>query len=307
MREKAEIFMPLYLGDYDRDTSDLSFEEHGFYLAILRALWAKGGTLPTAPDRLARVLRTDVATLQRLWPSVVGYLTIEGEGFTQGRLLRELEKALGRVRAAAENGRIGGEAKAKRLAELKQKGSNPSVSLVANGKRNPTSSPTQDPDLSLSSGSGQLQASDPDPKARAIPGAPPPAPVPPYTGPKLMTWLGAAWTAARTAEFGGTGFGAGNGISSEKLRDVAEKLAAAPDAVPHVDASMRKFWADVKAGRAAEARKCATTPPFAFGAWFGSFSGDFEAAIGVAPQIPAGAAASDPYAGVRRTGTRGGP
>lgn len=115
----------------------------------------------------------------------------------------------------------------------------------------------------------------------------PTLPARPFAGAVLMNWLLGTWTAARTAEFGGTGFGAGNGISSEKARDTAERLAAAPEAVPHVGDSMRKFWADVKAGRHEAAAKIARTPSFAFAAWFGSFSGDFEAAIGSAPAIPA--------------------
>jgi hypothetical protein len=106
-------------------------------------------------------------------------------------------------------------------------------------------------------------------------------------GPTMMPWLLATWTHARTAEFGGTGFGAGNGISPEKARDAAERIAAAPEAVPHVAVSMRRFWADVKSGRHEAATKIARTPSFAFAAWFGSFSGDFEAAIGAVPAIPA--------------------
>lgn len=311
MREKAEIFMPLYLGDYDRDTSDLSFEEHGFYLAILRALWARGGSLPIDQGRLSRILRTDVATLQRLWPSVLHFLVIDGDTFTQGRLLRELEKALGRVRAAAENGRIGGEARAKRLADDKRIGGNPRIPLEANGKQNHTSSPTEDPDLSLS----EPVVSVPDPEARAIRGAtaaigllprePPQIPPGPFDGPRLQIWLTDSWAAARLNGFGGTGFGAG-GVNAEKVRDAGERLATAPEAVPHVYASMLKFWRAVKAGELREARKCATTPSFAFGAWFGSFSGDFEVATGAAPPIPVVAASPDPYSGVRRTGARGG-
>lgn len=92
---KVEIFFPFYVGDYDRDTADLSFEEHGFYLAILRALWVRGGTLDSRDKpRLARILRTDTGTLDRLWPTVERFFVLKGDGtFNQKRLTFELEKA----------------------------------------------------------------------------------------------------------------------------------------------------------------------------------------------------------------------
>lgn len=287
-REKAEIFMPLYLADYDRDTSDLSFEEHGFYMAILRALWSKGGTLPTDHDRLARVLRTDVATLRRLWPTVSRFLTVTGEMFTQGRLYRELEKALGKVRAAAKNGRIGGANRAKRLANGKQTGSDPTIPLEANGKQNCSSSHTE-LDLSLSLADPVLEAgSDRDLETRAIPRA---------GGTAQMTAHGlmAIWGRARVQEFGGHPFDTnGFGIKSDRQRDGSDLVNAIPGAVDHVEASMRKFWRAVKSGDLDNAAKAAQTPSWAWACWMSSFPGDFEQATGVAPEIKQPAARASP-------------
>lgn len=192
---KVEIFMPLYVGDYDRDTADLSFEEHGFYQAILRALWVRGGCLKLAPStaqsseqagdklKLARILRTDVETFSRLWPSVERFFIVRQDGtFFQKRLSHELNKAKNNKAFAVERARKGGEARAARLAssrtqvELKAPLEDvPQAVLQASTSPSPS-----DPDLSLSSpplashGSGSGQT-----RAKSNPGADGPALLPP--------------------------------------------------------------------------------------------------------------------------------
>lgn len=116
---KVDIFMPLYIADYERDTADLSFEEHGFYLAVIRALWTRKGVLRVDDKpRLARVLRTDVETLDRLWPSIDGFLTRNADGtVSQKRLSLEIERAKHNKVTAIERARRGGIAKAAKAAK----------------------------------------------------------------------------------------------------------------------------------------------------------------------------------------------
>ena len=38
---KTGIWMPVYIGDYLRDTQDLSAEEHGVYFLLLMHYWQK--------------------------------------------------------------------------------------------------------------------------------------------------------------------------------------------------------------------------------------------------------------------------
>lgn len=126
---KVDIFMPLYVSDYDRDTADLSFEEHGFYLAILRAMWTRGGCLKHASStasssdqagdkqKLARILRTDVETFERIWPSVEKFFVLRADGvFFQKRLSHELIKAKKNKEFAVERARKGGNGKAAKSA-----------------------------------------------------------------------------------------------------------------------------------------------------------------------------------------------
>lgn len=45
MNEKKPIWMPLYIGDYQRDTISLSLAQHGAYLLTMMAYWTKGESL----------------------------------------------------------------------------------------------------------------------------------------------------------------------------------------------------------------------------------------------------------------------
>lgn len=151
---KVDIFMPLYLSDYDRDTADLSFEEHGFYMALLRNLWVRSGVIEMETGRLSRMLRTDVATFNRLWPAVSRFFQVVDGRMTQKRLTIELQRAHEKRVTAKENGAKGGRPKTQGKPNGKPK-DNLSVNPGGNPGGNPekTSSPSpserSDPDLHI--------------------------------------------------------------------------------------------------------------------------------------------------------------
>lgn len=43
---KIDIWMPLYVGDYMKDTADLTRAEHGSYLLSMMTYWTNGESLP---------------------------------------------------------------------------------------------------------------------------------------------------------------------------------------------------------------------------------------------------------------------
>lgn len=110
--EKVDAYMPVFVGDYLRDTMHLSLEEHGAYLKLLFVMWGQGrGRLPNDPTRLARMVGCDRAEWDRVWPAIAEFFDIDAAFISQGRLVHELEAARSRKQKASENGRLGAQEK----------------------------------------------------------------------------------------------------------------------------------------------------------------------------------------------------
>jgi len=169
MSEKVDIFMPVFVGDYLRDTIDLSLEENGAYSRLLFTMWSRGGRLLNDPARLARIAGCELADWQRLWPILARFFTIEGNDITQKRLTKELEKARAQKLSAAENGRRGADARWKSDLRDGSGMATPMANAMANGWQNDGSSPSP-------SESPPKQPAQSDP--RAIPAAPTTEPEP---------------------------------------------------------------------------------------------------------------------------------
>ena len=102
---KVDIWMPVYIGDYLRDTEELTGPEHGAYLLLLMHYWQKDGVIGSDIGRLARVCRSDEETAR----FILGYyFTLEDGNYKNKRADEEMEKAESRRSSAENNGRKGG-------------------------------------------------------------------------------------------------------------------------------------------------------------------------------------------------------
>jgi uncharacterized protein YdaU (DUF1376 family) len=102
---KVDIWMPVYIGDYLRDTEELSDKEHGAYLLLLMHYWQKDGIIGCDIDRLSRVGRTDRETAGFILGS---YFDLIDGNYKNKRAEIEMKNASNRRLAATENGKKGG-------------------------------------------------------------------------------------------------------------------------------------------------------------------------------------------------------
>ena len=107
----VDIHMPLYIGDYLRDTGHLSAEEHGAYLMLLMAAWTRDGRLPTEPRRLAALAHVPVDRWPTVWAGISEFFEVTATEVTQKRLLLELAAAKARKEIASEKGKKGANSK----------------------------------------------------------------------------------------------------------------------------------------------------------------------------------------------------
>lgn len=99
---KADIWMPLCIGDYLADTSHLSTVQHGAYLLLLMHYWRKG-PLPNDPEQLANICKLTLDAWSIAQAVLVQFFSIEDDGkLHQKRADREIATALGKRKEAKD-------------------------------------------------------------------------------------------------------------------------------------------------------------------------------------------------------------
>ncbi|MCP3683901.1 MAG: DUF1376 domain-containing protein [bacterium] len=106
---KTDIWMPIYLGDYLKDTRHLSTTEHGAYFLILMELWNNKGFAEI--DRLPRITLLDEENFQKIWKNIEEFFHKKGDKISQKRLSKELRASSSRRKSAKNNGLKGGRPK----------------------------------------------------------------------------------------------------------------------------------------------------------------------------------------------------
>lgn len=85
--------MPMYIGDYLRDTRHLSTIEHGAYFLLIMDAWTHGGLLPGDEKRLARIAGMSPKEWAASRDALLDFFTFTPDGYRHGRVDEELARA----------------------------------------------------------------------------------------------------------------------------------------------------------------------------------------------------------------------
>lgn len=86
--------MPLYWGDYLRDTMHLSTVEHGAYLLLIGHYWTTTAPIPDDNSTLATIARLDLKAWKQMRPKLESLFHVAGGQWRHRRIDAELEKAI---------------------------------------------------------------------------------------------------------------------------------------------------------------------------------------------------------------------
>lgn len=112
MPAKHDTWMPLYIGDYLRDTQALHAEQHGAYLLLIMAAWGNEGRLPGDPEDLAAIARVPIERWQsHTAAKVLPFFRQDGATYVHDRVVAELERARTNVAQKSRAGAAGAAAR----------------------------------------------------------------------------------------------------------------------------------------------------------------------------------------------------
>lgn len=143
MSARPDTWMPMYWGDYTRDTGHLNAAGHGAYLMLIKHYWCSGRPLPNDDDELWRIACCDS---KREWLKLrqkVERLFVEdGPLLRHKRVDREIAQAAANAGAKAQAGKKGAYRRWKKDSSAIAE---PSVRQWQNDATSPSPSPSPSP------------------------------------------------------------------------------------------------------------------------------------------------------------------
>lgn len=107
---KPDTWMPLYIGDYLRDTTRLSTEQHGAYLLLIMDYWTHG-SLPDDDEALAQITRLQPSAWKKHRAAIARMFQVADGEWHHKRIDEELESARYFIAKQKANGSKGGRPK----------------------------------------------------------------------------------------------------------------------------------------------------------------------------------------------------
>jgi uncharacterized protein YdaU (DUF1376 family) len=158
--DKADVWMPLYIGDYLADTTRLTTEQHGAYLLMIMDYW-RNGPPPDEKIVLQNITRLSDFLWKKHWPVLQKFFRLENGQWHHKRIDAE--------KAEAVSGKAGASEKARKAAEArwgkKDAPSIPQADAPGMLEESPSHSQSQSPVNPLGSAHTQGDA----PRVRATP------------------------------------------------------------------------------------------------------------------------------------------
>lgn len=128
--------MPLFTGDYQRDTPHLSMAEHGAYFKLLMFVWDQRGPAPIDERKLMGICNArstdEILAMRRVLEE---FFILAEDGWYNKRMQREIERFQNISHVRSEAGKLGYQAKAKHLPSKSQASAsipNPNTNINTN-------------------------------------------------------------------------------------------------------------------------------------------------------------------------------
>ncbi|GEM_PF-3294887 len=106
---RPDKFMPIYWGDYLKDTGHLSAAEHGAYLLLIGHYWTTGKPLPSNLETVRRIARMERDEWEVSRDTVMAFFDLDGDAYRHGRIDAEMAKAVEKYEKRSAAGRAGNE------------------------------------------------------------------------------------------------------------------------------------------------------------------------------------------------------